>query len=72
MNEHSVQEHDNYDISFYDVLEMSNEKTILQKSLEHLAKVIYEFDTGRPSNNEGFFLVKRNPLQSQKFSENRN
>ena len=57
MNEHSVQEHDNYDISFYDVLEMSNEKTILQKSLEHLAKVIYEFDTGRPSNNEGFFLV---------------
>ena len=34
--------HNNYNISFYDILEMSNEETVHQRDLEHLAKEIYK------------------------------
>ena len=60
--------HDNYNSSFHHILEISNEKTIHQRNLEHLAKEIYRFVKGLlPPIMNNFFSFRDTPYKLRNF-----
>ena len=61
--------HDNYNNSFYYILEMSNKRIILLAKTEHIAKEIYKFTNGlSPPIMNDFSTLEKFLTTSEMFS----